>query len=132
MRAMKKEPCWLGLRLRQRSLWEEKAKEKDLWTNWKSWPALPERLFWKKIIQRRPAKDPAFFIGRGKVEELSLICQALDANLIIFDDELSGVQMRNIEEMTGVKVVDRTTLIWTYLPKGRVPGRENFKWNWPS
>jgi len=30
MRAMKKEPCWLGLRLRQRSLWEEKAKEKDL------------------------------------------------------------------------------------------------------
>lgn len=71
----------------------------------------------EKIIQRRPAKDPAFFIGRGKVEELSLICQALDANLIIFDDELSGVQMRNIEEMTGVKVVDRTTLILDIFAK---------------
>jgi len=95
----------LGLRLRQRSLWEEKAKEKE------------------KIIQRRPAKDPAFFIGRGKVEELSLICQALDANLIIFDDELSGVQMRNIEEMTGVKVVDRTTLILDIFAK-RARSRE--------
>jgi len=86
----------------------------------------------EKIIQRRPAKDPAFFIGRGKVEELSLICQALDANLIIFDDELSGVQMRNIEEMTGVKVVDRTTLILDIFAKRARSRRENFKWNWPS
>jgi len=40
--------------------------------------------------------------------------------------------MRNIEEMTGVKVVDRTTLILDIFAKRRVPGRENFKWNWPS
>lgn len=65
----------------------------------------------EKILQRRSVKDPAFFIGRGKVEELSLMRQALDANLIIFDEELSGAQVRNIEEMIGVKVIDRTSLI---------------------
>ncbi len=77
----------------------------------------------EKIIQRRPAKDPAFFIGRGKVEELSLMCQALDANLIIFDDELSGAQVRNIEEVTGIKVIDRTTLILDIFAK-RARSRE--------
>jgi GTP-binding protein HflX len=77
----------------------------------------------EKIIQRRPVKDPAFFIGRGKVEELSLMCQALDADLIIFDDELSGAQVRNIEEVTGVKVIDRTTLILDIFAK-RARSRE--------
>lgn len=65
----------------------------------------------EKILQKRPVKDPAFYIGRGKVEELALIRQAIDANLIIFDDELSGAQVRNIEEVVGVKVIDRTSLI---------------------
>jgi len=77
----------------------------------------------EKIIQKRPVKDPAFFIGRGKVEELSLIRQAVDANLIIFDDELSGAQVRNIEEVTGVKVIDRTTLILDIFAK-RARSRE--------
>jgi len=40
--------------------------------------------------------------------------------------------MRNIEEMTGVKVVDRTTLILDIFAKRARSGRENFKWNWPS
>lgn len=77
----------------------------------------------EKIIQKRHVKDPAFFIGRGKVEELSLIGQALDANLIIFDEELSGAQVRNIEELTGVKVIDRTTLILDIFAK-RARSRE--------
>ena len=62
-------------------------------------------------LQKRNKIDSAFFIGRGKVEEIALLRQACRANLIIFDDELSGSQVRNLEEATGVKVIDRTTLI---------------------
>jgi GTP-binding protein HflX len=65
----------------------------------------------KKVLQKKTVKDAAFLIGRGKVEELGLLRQALNVNLIIFDDELSGAQVRNIEEITGIKVIDRTTLI---------------------
>ena len=63
------------------------------------------------VLQKRNKIDSAFFIGRGKVEEIALLRQACRANLIIFDDELSGSQVRNLEEVTGVKVIDRTTLI---------------------
>jgi len=65
----------------------------------------------KKVLQRRPERDSAYYIGKGKLEELSLIRQALDADMIVFDDELSGAQLRNIEEVVGIKVIDRTTLI---------------------
>ena len=65
----------------------------------------------KKILQKKPVKDAAFLIGRGKVDEIGLLRQALNANLIIFDDELSGAQVRNLEEIIGAKVIDRTTLI---------------------
>ena len=64
-----------------------------------------------RVFQKRNKIDTAYFIGIGKVEELALLRQAHKANLIIFDDELSGSQVRNLEEMTGVKVIDRTTLI---------------------
>lgn len=63
------------------------------------------------MFQNRSKIDVAFFIGSGKVGELALGAQAMRANLIIFDDELSAVQVRNLEENTGVKVIDRTTLI---------------------
>lgn len=65
----------------------------------------------RKELQKKSVKDPAYYIGKGKVEELNLLRQALNANVIIFDDELSGAQVRNIEELVGVKVIDRTTLI---------------------
>jgi GTP-binding protein HflX len=64
-----------------------------------------------KIIQKRSSIDTAFYIGKGKTEELGLLRQALNVNMVIFDDELSGAQFRNIEEATGAKVIDRTTLI---------------------
>lgn len=63
------------------------------------------------VLQKKTRKDPAYHIGKGKVEELGLLRQALDANVLIFDDELSGAQVRNIEEVTGIKVIDRTMLI---------------------
>ncbi|MGI6705159.1 MAG: GTPase HflX [Clostridia bacterium] len=62
-------------------------------------------------LQRRQDIDSNFYIGKGKVAELTLLRQSLKANLFIFDDELSGVQTRNLEEALGVKVIDRTTLI---------------------
>ncbi|HEX2926471.1 MAG TPA: GTPase HflX [Ruminiclostridium sp.] len=64
-----------------------------------------------KVLQKKQTEDSAYYIGKGKAEELSLLCQARDVELLIFDDELSGAQIRNIEEMTGVRVIDRTTLI---------------------
>lgn len=63
------------------------------------------------ILQKRPSKDPAFLIGKGKLAEISRIVQAKEIDLIIFDEELSGSQLRNIENFTNTKVVDRTGLI---------------------
>ena len=64
-----------------------------------------------RAFQRRARPDGATFIGSGKAAELQLTAQSLDADVVIFDDELSGVQTRNLENLIGVKVVDRTTLI---------------------
>lgn len=64
-----------------------------------------------KFLQKRPKPDPAFFIGRGKVQELALYVQQENVDLCIFDDELSPAQQRNIEQAMGVRVLDRTALI---------------------
>lgn len=64
-----------------------------------------------EVFQNRHKIDPAFYIGKGKVFEIATIRQEKRANLIIFDDELSGSQVRNLENATGSKVIDRTTLI---------------------
>ncbi|HHW21355.1 MAG TPA: GTPase HflX [Clostridiaceae bacterium] len=63
------------------------------------------------IIQNRESRDAAFLIGRGKVEELGLLVQTNEADLVIFDEEISPSQQRNLEEALGVKVIDRTGLI---------------------
>lgn len=64
-----------------------------------------------RMVQSREKKDTAFFIGKGKLKELMLLSQAMDANLVVFDEELSGAQLRNLEEALGLKVIDRTQLI---------------------
>ena len=64
-----------------------------------------------RVLQKRPRPDPATYIGSGKAEELSLDCQALEIDLAIVDDELTGAQQRNLENALGVRVIDRTTLI---------------------
>jgi len=63
----------------------------------------------RTLQKRKP--DPATYIGSGKAESLQLECQALETDLAIIDDELSGSQQRNLEEILGVRVVDRTALI---------------------
>ena len=64
-----------------------------------------------RVLQKRPSPDTAFCIGKGKAEELSLRCQAVQADLVIFDEVLSGVMQKNLEEVLHIKVVDRTALI---------------------
>lgn len=63
------------------------------------------------FLQKRDRPDTALFIGKGRAEELARECQALEADVCIFDEELSGIQMRNLEDTLRVKVIDRTTLI---------------------
>lgn len=65
----------------------------------------------EKVLQKRSSIDTAFYVGRGKVDEIGLLRQACGANVVIFDDELSASQVRNLEENIGAKVIDRTTLI---------------------
>ena len=63
------------------------------------------------FLQKRDRPDGALFIGRGRAEELARECQALEADLCVFDEELTGIQIRNLEDVLRVKVIDRTTLI---------------------
>ncbi len=64
-----------------------------------------------KIIQKRPHPDPATYIGEGKAREVATLVEGTGASGIIVDDELSGTQLRNLEEALKVDVVDRTQLI---------------------
>ena len=63
------------------------------------------------VIQRPPQLNPATLIGSGKLQELSEMCQSSSANLVIFDQHLSGVQTRNLEAALNVRVLDRNQLI---------------------
>lgn len=65
----------------------------------------------EKVIQHRDRPDPAYYIGRGKSEEIADMYKAFDADLVIFDFDLSPAQTRNLEEVIGGKVIDRTRLI---------------------
>lgn len=64
-----------------------------------------------EMIQKRPAPEAATYMGKGALEEISNFCSNHNIDLIIADGELSPVQIRNIEDLTGVRVIDRTTLI---------------------
>ena len=64
-----------------------------------------------KSVQKRRTVDNATYIGSGKAAELTLLGSELEAELYIFDDELSAVQLRNLEEILGARVIDRTALI---------------------
>ncbi|HKR63187.1 MAG TPA: GTPase HflX [Thermoanaerobaculia bacterium] len=61
-----------------------------------------------RVIAKRPAPDPSTYIGKGKAEEIKSLAQKLGANLILFDDDLSPAQVRNLEKIIGVQVIDRS------------------------
>ena len=63
------------------------------------------------MTQNKEARDSKWFIGKGKVEELKAMADELGATTAIFDQELSGAQVRNLEEALDLKIIDRTQLI---------------------
>ena len=64
-----------------------------------------------RLTQSRPQPDPRYFLGSGKAQELALMVEELGANLVVVDQELTPTQQRTLEEVVGVKVIDRTELI---------------------
>lgn len=69
------------------------------------------------LFQRRATQDNAYYVGKGKVSEIRDVLQLSRSNMVIADDELSGSQIRNLEDELGVKVIDRTTLILEIFAK---------------
>lgn len=65
----------------------------------------------KTFIQKLPKPDSKTFVGKGKLEEIANYVKARNIDMVIFDDELTGSQINNIEEVTGVKTLDRSDLI---------------------
>ncbi len=68
-----------------------------------------------QVIQKRSAPEPATVIGEGKIEELRDLANKLEADLVIFDCELTASRIRNIEDIVNVRVIDRTMLILDIL-----------------
>ena len=64
-----------------------------------------------RMVQERKRQDPRLFLGKGKVRLLAKSCAEKDVNMVIVDNELSGVQLRNLESELGRRVIDRTELI---------------------
>ena len=64
-----------------------------------------------QVVQRRRRPDPATFVGKGKVDELAALARELAAEVLVMSDELSPTQARNLEDRTGLKVVDRAQVI---------------------
>ena len=64
-----------------------------------------------EMVQNVERINSGTFIGSGKLDELAEMCKNMEADLVIFNDELSGMQIRNIEDVAGVRIIDRTMLI---------------------
>ena len=64
-----------------------------------------------RIVQRRTAPDPATYVGKGKAAELKDLAEATDCDTVVFDDELSPAQQRNLEKLLGRTALDRTAVI---------------------
>lgn len=64
-----------------------------------------------RVIQKRTSPDPATYIGKGKAEELHQLCLEVDADTVVFDDDLSTAQQRNLEKILGRTAIDRSAVI---------------------
>lgn len=65
----------------------------------------------KQVIQKRKSLDPAYFIGKGFANQLTVLVSELEADMIVFDDDLSPAQVKNLEEKYDVKIMDRSGII---------------------
>ncbi len=64
-----------------------------------------------RVVQSRDAPDPATYLGRGKAGELQALCESVDADTVVFDEELTPAQQRNLEKILGRTAIDRTAVI---------------------
>src|SRR5262245_13363852 len=64
-----------------------------------------------RVLQERPKPDPSTFLGAGKVQTLGVSASELNVDVVIFDNELTPAQLRQVEEQVGRKIIDRTQLI---------------------
>lgn len=71
-----------------------------------------------ELVQKRATTDPSTYLGRGKVEDLRLMVERHDADVVIFDNDLTPAQIRNLEKGIGCKVLDRTELILDIFAAG--------------
>lgn len=71
----------------------------------------------RQCVQRLPVPDPRTYIGSGKLEEIQGYKEALDCDFLVFDDELTPVQLRNLEKAFGCRILDRTSLILDIFAK---------------
>ena len=87
-----------------------------------------------RTIQIREGPDPATYLGAGKIGEICGLCRLHDIKLVIFDDELSPSQLRNIEDRldVGVEVIDRTMLILDIFARHARSTRASFRSSWRS
>jgi GTPase len=76
-----------------------------------------------RVFGKRNSPDASTYIGKGKAEEIKSLAASLEANLIVFDDDLSPAQVRNLEKIIGIKVIDRSALILDIFA-GRARTRE--------
>jgi len=63
------------------------------------------------VLQEKRAADPSTYVGKGKADEIGGLCRSLAADLVVFDSDLSPAQARNLEDITGIRVIDRSQLI---------------------
>jgi len=64
-----------------------------------------------RVLQNRQRVDPTYYLGKGKAAELKPLAQDCGADLIVFDNDLAPAQMRNLEKLTGLRILDRSGLI---------------------
>ncbi len=64
-----------------------------------------------RVVQDRPKPTPAYFIGKGKAEQIHTVCQESEIDVVVFDDNLTPGQQRNLENLIQCKIIDRTGLI---------------------
>lgn len=103
----KEKALLVGVNLRGKKLWETEDHLHEL--------ALLADTAGAEVIhsfiQRRNQVDPAYFIGKGKCQEISAMASELDVDLIIFDDDLTPAQTRNLDKLFNLRIIDRTGLI---------------------
>lgn len=65
----------------------------------------------ERLLQTRPRVDPAYYIGKGKANQLRELAEGCGADMVLFDNDLSPAQMRNLEKLTEMRILDRSAII---------------------